>query len=199
MNEVTVEPQEEVVEETQVDTAIQEVIEPIEQKETHVPLSALQKERKRRQELEYENQFLKEQNKQSAPVEDDSQYESVTKADLKQHSRQIERAIEEKSWIKNNPEKAQRVDQDLEDFLRQKPHLASALRDSPNRYEEAWALMNALSPKQQQKMKAAPPKREAPGSPNNIPKAAAMDQAVDLMSMSDSEYLSWRKAQKKRG
>lgn len=198
MQEETVEPQQDIVQEAQLEQPIQEVQEPVDQKETHVPLFALQKERKKRQELEYENQLLKEQFKSSVPKEDDSQYESVTRADLKQYSLEIERAIEEKSWIKNNPEKAQKVDSNLEEFLRQKPHLAKALKYSPNRYEEAWELMSALTPKQQQQLKPATQKREPPGSPNNAPKAAAMNQAVDVMSMSDSEYLSWRKAQKRR-
>ena len=201
MIEETVDPQETVEAPVQQEEQVHEdqVEAQPEPKDTHVPLAALQKERKRRQELEYENQLLKDQYlKPAPPVDDDSKYEPVTKGDLGQHSSEIMRAVEEKYWVKNNPEKAQRVNEHLEEFLKQKPHLAQALKAAPNRYEEAWELMNALTPKQQAQLKPQPQKREAPGSPSSIPKAAAMNQAIDLMSMSDSEYLAWRKTQKKR-
>ena len=170
-------------------------------KETQVPLAALQKERKKRQELEYENQLLKDQyvNRVVPPVDDGSQYETVTRADLGRHSEELVRALEEKHWVKHNAEKAQMVNERLSEFLKQKPYLAEALKNAPNRYEEAWELMNALTPKQQNALtKPAPQKREGPGAVNTAPKAAAMNQAVDLMAMSDTEFYAWRKAQKRR-
>lgn len=55
-------------------------------KEERVPLSALQKERKKRQEAEEELKIYRERQlqelKAKAPVEDDSKYESATKEDL---------------------------------------------------------------------------------------------------------------------
>jgi hypothetical protein len=57
--------------------------------------------------------------------------------------------------------------------------------------------MNALSPKQKTALKPnAALKKDAPGSPTSLPKAAGMNQAVDVMAMNDTEYLAWRKAQK---
>lgn len=202
MLEETVDPQDKVEAPVQPEEQSQEpenqAEAPQEPKDTHVPLAALQKERKRRQELEYENQLLKDQYLKPAPqVDDDSKYEPVTKGDLGKHSDELLRTFEEKTWVKNNPEKAQRVNEYLEEFLKQKPYLAQALKAAPNRYEEAWELMNALTPKQQAQLKPQPQKREAPASPSSVPKAAAMNQALDLMSMSDSEYLTWRKSQKK--
>lgn len=201
MNEDTVEPQ---VQEVAVVEAAQEQleshVEDVAQdnvQEKHVPLSALQKERRKRQELELELQYAREQQRKAVEP-DENQYESVTKADLGKNNNEILRQVEEKFWIKNNPEKYQRLNENLEEFLRQKPHLAEALKHAPNRWEEAWELMNALTPKQQQQLKANPVKKDAPGSPSSVPKAAAINQAVDVMSMSDAEFASWRQSQKKR-
>ena len=59
-------------------------------------------------------------------------------------------------------------------------------------------LMEALTPKQQAALKPQSAKREAPGSPVGVPKAAGVNQAVDLMAMSDSEYTAWRASKKRR-
>lgn len=198
-NEETVEPQvmDEVLQEAQVAEA-PEAQEEKQPEETKVPLSALQKERKKRQELELRNQWLEEQNKKAQQPEDDSQFESVTKGDLGKTQEEIIRIVEERTWIKNNQDKYDFVNEILPDFLKQRPNLASAISSAENRYEEAWNLINALSPKQQAQIKVAVPKRESPGSPAGIPKAASLNQAVDVMKMSDSEYQSWRQQQKKR-
>lgn len=166
--------------------------------ETKVPLSALQKERKKRQEVEQERDYFK--SIAQKPVDDSSAYESVTKQELGQYQAQVIRAVEENSWIKQNSERYEYVTENLENFLKQRPNLASAINAAPNRYEEAWELMSKLSPKQQQQLKGAnnPVKRDAPLSPAGVPKAAGINQAVDVMNMSDKEYQSWRSAQKRR-
>ena len=170
-----------------------------------VPLSALQKERKKRQEIELELQWMKQREAQQyapppAPVEEDnSRYESATREDLLRAQEESLRLFEERQWIRSNPEKYEKVNEYLPKFLKQRPHLASAIKDAPNRYEEAYVLMEALTPKQQQQLKAPPtPKKDAPGSPTGVPKSAAMNQAVDVMSMSDSEFQAWRDSKKRR-
>lgn len=166
-----------------------------------VPLHVLQKERRKRQEAEMEIKFLKEHvTKQSQPV-DESQFESATKADLGNATKSAETAVTRKVlehlWKRENPEKWEKVENSLEEFLQMKPNLAPAIEASANRYEEAWALMNAFSPKQKQQV-VQKPKPDAPGSPAGVPKAAAMNQAVNLMSMSDSEFNAWRQNLRKR-
>jgi hypothetical protein len=179
----------------------------VEQKEAfepkHVPLSALQKERKKRQELEQELQWERQRAMQMAkpePVEEDSsRYESATREDLSKAQMEAVRIVEEKLWIKQNPEKYEKVNEYLPDFLKQRPNLASAIGAASNRYEEAFTLMEALTPKQQSQLKAAPQKRPAaPNAPNSVPKAAALNEAVDVMGMSDAEFTKWRQSQKRR-
>jgi len=177
-------------------------------RETHVPLSALQKERKKRQELEQELQWRDRQAQAQAqpkPVEEDlSRYESATKEDLRNTQESVQfqtiRAVEERMWIKNNPEKYEKVNEHLQQFLKQRPNLISAVSEAQNRFEEAYTLMDALTPKQQKELRAAAPapKKDAPNAPTGVPKSVAMNQAVDVMGMNDSEFAAWRGQQRKR-
>lgn len=209
---------EEIVE-TEVGEAMDQMVnEPIEaaneisteqqqEQEQKVPLSALQKERRKRQEAEqraklYEDmqaQQLRERQQSQSVQEPEDEYEPVTKSELSKRDELILRRVEEAAWIRNNPEKAAELTEKLTDFLKQRPNLQYAIEAKTNRYEEAWNLMDALTPKQKLALKPATiPKKDAPGSPATLPKAAGMNQAIDLMSMNDSEYNAWRQAQKQR-
>ena len=177
-----------------------------------VPLSVVQKERKKRQEAEareqraaIELQYLKEQQQRQTPAvpeDDEDEYESISKREhsnsLNKTRDEIMRDVEERMWIKANPEKAEFINGNLANFLKKKPNLTSAISDASNRYEEAYLLLNALTPKQQAQLKPAVKKTPAPGSPTSVPKGAALNQAVDVMSMSDSEYREWRNSKKVR-
>ena len=208
MEEEVVSPQEEQEVVEQVVEGMQEVSEQHEQEsreveEKQVPLSALQKMRKRAQEAEMRAEILekyqRQQPKQQEPEEDLRRYESATIADLERVQEQSVRIAEERFWIRQNQERYEYVNENLDKFLKQRPNLAHAINSASNRYEEAWTLMEALSPKQRKQMVApSPVKKEAPNSPSGVPKAAAMNQAVDLMSMSDKEFAEWRASQKRR-
>lgn len=174
------------------------------QQEQNVPLSALQKERRKRQDAEgelkmYREHQLKQMQTPAAQEEDDSQYEPVTKAELRQQQVQMMRDVEEKAWIRQNPEKAEAINEKLANFLKKRPNLAAAIEAAPNRYEESWELMDKLSPKQKTALSATPaPKKDTPNSPSGVPKAAAMNQAVDVMNMTDSEFVVWRNSKRSR-
>lgn len=214
MDEEAVEPQaepiEQIVEQAQADAATQEGNEQAEQPDkTMIPLSVAQQLRAKKKELELELQWEKQerlrlqqmqmQQPPKPPEDDNSRYESATREDLSRSQQEIVRIVEEKQWIKNNPEKYERVNQYLPQFLKQRPNLASAIDQATNRYEEAYELMDKLTPKQQQQLaKQAAPKKEAPNAPGGVPKAAALNEAVDVMNMSDSEYRAWRDSKKKR-
>lgn len=202
MTEELVSPQENLVEEMQLDqvaTSLEQVEPDVnlqqEPKEEHVPLNKFIKERKKRQELEQALEYERKQ-RQSVQAEDTSMYESATKHDLGTTSQEIIRVVEERQWIKQNPEKYDQLNLYLEDFLKQRPHLSEAIKFAPNRWEEAYTLMNALTPKQQAQIKKELPKREAPNSPGSVPKSAGINEAVDVMFMSDADYQSWRQSKK---
>lgn len=197
-----VEPnQEPIVEAPAVETPALE-----ESKETQVPLKALQKERQKRQEIEYEYKYYKEQqDKARQPQEpDESQYDPVTKADLNKQlaDRELEivRKVQESDWRRNNPDKATLIDQGkLDEFLKQYPNQKFAIANSTNRYAEAWDIMQRYEPKQKAVTKAAPVEKQAPGSPSGVPKAAGINQAVNMMHMSDTEYEAWVASKCRRG
>lgn len=176
-----------------------------------VPLSVAQKLREKKKEVELELQWEKQRRAElenrlammhapQQPQEDDnSRYESATREDLNRSQNEVVRAIEEKLWIKQNPEKFEKVNEYLPTLLKQRPNLAAAINLASNRYEEAYELMDKLSPKQQVQLKqSSVPKKEAPNAPGSVPKAAALNEAVDVMSMNDSEFAAWRSQQRKR-
>ena len=209
MNEEAVKPQdtpmdEMVEQEEPVDQEVQEVAEEkveAQDKPTMVPLSALQKQRGKNRELELELQWEKQRNAQKpqeAPAEDESIYETATRGDIGRSQEETVRIVEEKLWIRANPEKYERVNEYLPKFLKQRPNLASAISLASNRYEEAYLLMDALTPKEQKQLKKETQvKREAPNAPGLVPKAASMNETVDVMSMSDSEFKEWRSSKKR--
>lgn len=204
------EPIEQIIEEAQVESPVdgntqegndQDGKRP---EKTMVPLSALQKARTKARELELELQWERQravqqaQASQKPPEEDNSRYESATREDLRTSQEEAIRVIEERLWVKQNPEKYELVNENLPQFLKQRPNLASAINQASNRYEEAYTLMNALTPKQQQQLaKPQSPKKEAPNAPGGIPKAAALNESVDVMNMSDTEFAAWRSSKKR--
>jgi len=213
-NEDAVEPQiaepieqimDQVEAEATVDTNVQPDNVQEEKPQTMIPLSVAQKLRQQKKELELELQWERQRNAQAQQTqlkpqeEDNSRYESATREDLSRSQEEAIRVIEERMWIKHNPEKYERVTEFLPTFLKQRPNLTSAINLAANRYEEAYTLMEALTPKQEQKMRQVPqPKKEAPNAPGSVPKAAALNEAVDLMNMSDKEFAEWRQSRKKR-
>lgn len=174
------------------------------QQEQNVPLSALQKERRKRQDAEaelkmYREHQLKQMQPPASAEEDESQYEPVTKAELKKQQVQMMRDVEEKTWIRQNPEKAEVINEKLANFLKRRPNLAAAIEASSNRYEEAWELMDKLSPRQKAVLSSPPAtKKDAPNSPSGVPKAAAINQAVEFSDMTDKEFNAWRATKRKR-
>lgn len=187
--------------ENQVTEHVEESNVAVAEEETHyektVPISAIQKERKKRQQLQEELEALKSQSKQKEPEEEDySKYESVTREELGQSKFEILRSTREESWAESFPDRAEYVNSELEDFIKQRPNLALAIQGSPNRLKEAWELMNALRPKKDPQRSNL--KKDVPVSPGTVPKSAALNEVADVMNMSDQEFREWRKSKAKR-
>lgn len=215
MTEEAVEPQEEVIE--QILDEAEPVFESPDNsddyespdKKTMVPLTALQKQRQKTREKELEAQFERQEKEKlqamrmtvaaQEPVEEDtSMLESATKQDLRLSEDEVLRKVEERIWIRQNPEKYDHVTENLDKFLKQRPNLRRAIQDSGNRYEEAYTLMDALTSKQKTELKRQEPKKPAPGSPSSVPKSAVLNDAVDVMGMNDKEFLEWKQSKKVR-
>lgn len=209
--EEAVEPQmdspiEQIVEDAQTEADSQDHAE--EKSSKMIPLHVAQKLREQKKELELRLQWEQQERQKlmsmgqasNTPEEDNSRYESATREDLNRSKEEIVRFVDERNWIQDNPEKYEKVNEYLPQFLKQRPHLAAAINLAPNRYKEAFQLMEALTPKQQQQLHQAtkPPKKEAPNSPGGVPKAAALNETVDVMNMTDAEFSAWRQSQRKR-
>lgn len=182
---------------------------------TMIPLSVAQKLREKKRELELELQWERQERQRlmqsqiappKPPEDDNSRYESATREDLKLSRAETIRELKEDLWISQNPEKAAYVDENLPKLLKIKPHLAASLKLAQNRYEEAFSFMEAFNPRQApqparkdpaQQQSRPQPRQEAPNSPGGVPKAAALNEAVDFMKMSDSEFNAWRQEQKR--
>ena len=163
--------------------------------EKMVPLSVVQKERKKRQQVQEENDLLRSQQKTQLQEEDCSKYETVTREELGKSNFETLRSVREESWAESFPDKANHVNEELEYFIKQRPNLALAIQNSPNRLKEAWELMTALQPR---KEVAKAQRKDVPASPGSVPKSAAMNETVDVMNMSDSEFRDWRKGKARR-
>ncbi len=205
-HQIEQEPIEQIVEAAQAEQ--NEVPDSVEQEEpqkkTMIPLSVAQKLREQKRELELELQWEKQRNAQiqqqaQKPVEEDnSRYESATREEVARSQNETIRAVEERLWIKANPEKFEYINEHLPKFLKQRPNLTTAIELAPNRYEEAFELMDKLTPKQKQQLvkPTQSVKKDTPHSPNAVPKAAALNEAIDVMSMSDSEFMKWKQSKK---
>lgn len=194
--EVSQEPEVETQEEGVEDT----------KKVEHVPLSALQKERKRRKESDQriallESQLLQLQQANTPKKEDDSDWEGVTKGELKNHSEvqnfMIMRSIKESDWLENNKDKLEIINEKLPELLKQKPHLKNAVGDALNRYQEAWEQIMGHSKLKEPKERVQK-QNNAPGSPANLPKSAGVNQGFNVMEMTDAEFNEWRAKQRKK-
>lgn len=188
----------------------------------NIPISALQRERKKKQEAELRaikaeerakllEEGLLERGQAHEDLNDNDDEEFITRGDYKKREAEtvamIVRQSEEKSWIKNNPDKMEIIEEKFEEFLKQKPHFVSSLEKSNNRYEDAWHLLSSyyrVSDSKKQNatrmntQRADMPQNMAPQSPAGIPKSAGIDQAVNVMKMTDKEYDAWVGTKKRR-
>lgn len=171
-------------------------------KEREGLLRDLQKERQRRQELEqYYMQAQMQQQQQPPQSQDDtSDDELLTRSDLKTFKKTAEqefmRKVMETSWVEDNPESVQRINEELPQLLTKRPELKFAIENSPNRYKAAAKFLDDYKPR-----RAAPKsqqRRDRPGSPQGVGKSAKIAEAASLMDMSDQEYEKWKASKRRR-
>lgn len=165
------------------------------QEEQLVPVSVVQRERRKRQQAQQELELLR--SKQAPQEENYERFESATKGDLAKSEFNVLRKAEENVWARQHPDRVEYVNQEIEEFLTMRPNLAAAIQDAPNRLHEAWELMTKLSPKQKVAVKQQPQRQDAPHAPGTVPRAAALNDAVDLMNMNDSDFRKWRSSKRR--
>jgi small-conductance mechanosensitive channel len=165
------------------------------QEEKMVPLSALQAERKKRQ--QYEAYLAQQQNQQQEPEDDD---EWLSRGDFKQEKTMTKREILEEVYCDSHPERVQEINKHLEEIIQRKPWLGDSIATATNRYARAWEIVQdykGLYAEKQQKSadaKKIVENSKKPGSPAAIGKSGATTQADFLLSMrGKKEFREYRK------
>jgi hypothetical protein len=171
------------------------------QEEKQVPLKALQAERRKRQEAEYQAKWMQEQlqSAQSNPkannAEDDGD-ELLTKSDFTKMSQsqlvEFKRQTLEESFISQHPDAMDTIETELPEILKKKPWLAHAINNSPNRYQTAYEVIKDYRPKTENVRQRIAENAEKPGSPAGVGKGGSISK--DYSKMSNSEFREYRQS-----
>ena len=122
-----------------------------------VPLSALEAERRKRQDVEAQNRLLQEQafrpqaNLPEEDPEEDAE-ELLNRGQFKQEHIIAKREIREEVFKDMNPKAIEQIKQYLNPILEKKPWLADSIKGSDNRYARAYEIVedykHLIEPKQ---------------------------------------------------
>jgi glutathione S-transferase len=178
---------------------VQEAQEEPKSEERMVPLKALEEERRKRQELEYQAQWMQSQmqqaqnplqNQQAQPAEEEDEYtrEIMTRMEQKFRDKM------EKQYLAQNPDALSRIQQDLAPILQKKPWLAAAIQSAENRYAAAMEVINDYAPKREDDTtKRMVDNAEKPRSPaQGAVKGGSVSRLEMMSKMSPGEFGQWR-------
>lgn len=199
--------EQEVVETSEQD--IQEVEEQEVQEPRTVPLEALEAERRKRQDLEYQVRTMQQQSSKQEPEdEDEDEDEFITKAELKKRLKEAtfgnKREVLEEAYCSANPQAVELINKNLEEIIKRKPWLAQTIESAPNRYARAYEIVQDFSQKEKAPaQKFRDPKADAqrmmnnsrkPGNPSSIAKPVHKNNADYLRSIGGTqEFRDYRK------
>lgn len=167
---------------------------------TMVPLTALQAERRKRQEEQQMRQevtarmaLLEQQlQRQKEEAEPEDPEAILTKGDYKEDKALSKRELREEIYQENNPEKVTEINRYLKQILEKKPWLAASLDSAPNRYSRAHEIISdykhLVEDTGVKKSASSDAKRivensKKPGSPVAVGKSAQPDGVSFLKSM----------------
>ncbi|MEN8236132.1 MAG: hypothetical protein ABFQ95_01065 [Pseudomonadota bacterium] len=175
--------------------------EPKEEKK-QVPLDALQAERKKRQDAEYQAKWYQQQmaafqQKQTQPeADDEDEYTKQIKSELRQELRQDYQNRVEKQYLANNPQAAEAIEAHLQSILTSKPHLSYSIQYAENRYEAAMDIIEKYSPKaaSDSVKKKIEQSQKMPGSPASTGKSGGVGKSemLDRMKKNKKEFSQYR-------
>jgi len=194
--------------------AMQEQVEPQQQQEEYVPLTALQAERRERQQMAEELKMLKDHfalmqqsqssQAQAAPQEDPiglADDEVMTVADFKKAITKIgsgfESELAELKVQRKYPDYEEVVSKHLPEVLAANPGLRDTLQRDPNRYELAYFLAKrsdgystaAKETKKSQDAERVVQNTQRTGSLSQVGHATAATPQVSYKNMSDADFM----------
>lgn len=170
------------------------------EEDKQVPLKALQAERRKRQEAEYQSKWLQEQLQtvQTAPQtqqEPEDGDELLTKSDFSRMTQsqlvEFKRQTLEESFLEQNPNAMEAIETELPEILKKKPWLAHAINNSKNRYATAFEVIKDYKPKNDNVRNRIAENSSKPGSPATVGKGGTL--AKDFGKMSNTEFREYRK------
>ena len=114
-----------------------------------VPLSALEAERHKRQEIEAQNRLYAdyiERMKAEMPARDededeDDESELIDRRSFRREQESVKRQIKEEIFVDLNPKAMQEIKQYLNPILEKKPWLRDSIKNSDNRYARAHEIV----------------------------------------------------------
>lgn len=167
-----------------------------------VPLSALEAERRKRQDLEAKAHMLQQHLLQAKEQEpEDDPHALVEKGAFKQATEETKRQIREEVFLDTHPEAVPNINKYLDKILEKKPWLADSVANAPNRYARATEIINDFKhlveePKKSQAANDAErivKNANKPGSTADIGRTALADKASYLKSIQGTkEFREYR-------
>lgn len=193
-----VEQQTEVAEQ-EVEKVEQEQVQEQNEEERKIPLSALEAERRKRQDAEAQNRLYQEylsQAQQSKQPEEDDSEDLLSKGEFKKNlSKEISsvrREILEEAFVSANPDAAKQIEEQLPNLIQQKPWIKEVIENAPNRWQRSWELVRDLgitqkqeapSKKKQQEAKRVIENAQKPGSPTTVGKSVVQSKVEYMRSI----------------
>ena len=173
--------------------------------EKQVPLTALEAERRKRQEAEQQAQWLYQQMnaaqaqyQTSLPSKDDDEdeYTKEIKDSLRREVQQEFKSYAEQQFLSQNPDATQALQEHLPRILQQKPWLADVIQSAPNRYARAMEIINDYAPRSApilDSKRRIDENAQKPGSAQGVGKTSQLSKLEMLSKMSPKEFSEYRK------
>ncbi len=174
--------------------------------EEKVPLSALKKERRERQEskirvemLEKELASVRSQAQQPIQPQVDNSNDLLTVGQQNKALLEMKRSILEEAYIENDPGIIDRMKNELPGILSNPNNkwLADSFEQAPNRLQRAKQILDMFKPSPKSEGAPAPDRTNTPRSPQSVAKTNKLSLTDRIMKMSDQELEEWRLSQKR--
>ncbi len=188
----------EIIEQPVSEESIDVAEEEVSSEPKQVPLTALQAERRKRQDLEAQNRLyadyierMKSENEAQVLEEDEDPERLLDMKEFKSQQALTKREIREEVYKDMNPKAMAQVKKYLDQILEKKPWLADSIKSSENRYARAAEIVEDYQHLVETKKNYATGNEGAkivanankPGSPITVAKAAPTSNSAYLKSI----------------
>lgn len=173
----------------------------VKEEKRQVPLDALEAERKKRQDAEYQAKWYQQQmatlqQQQPQKQDDEDEYTKQIKAEIRRDISLENQTKVEGQYLAEHPEVAEAIQTKLGPILQKKPHLSYAIQNADNRYAEAIDIIEKYSPKvaSDSVKKKIEQNQTMPGSPASTGKSGGVSKSemLNRMRKNKREFSQYR-------